>query len=91
MTGTTRTLNASPISSRTRHTHSNHWNIYWTEYVIRHTGAHNLRSVVLDLAWYQYFLLDVIAVLALAVGSVVLIVFMILRLVLRTVWGVKNN
>ena len=65
--------------------------VYWTEYVIRHTGAHNLRSVVLDLAWYQYFLLDVITVLALAVGSVVLIVFMILRLVLRTVWGVKNN
>jgi hypothetical protein len=35
-----------------------------------------LRSAVLDLAWYQYFLLDVIAVLALAVESVVLIVHM---------------
>jgi hypothetical protein len=44
-----------------------------------------LRSAVLDLAWYQYFLLDVIAVLALAVGSVVLIVFMILRAVLGTI------
>jgi glucuronosyltransferase len=65
--------------------------VYWTEYVIRHKGAPHLRSAVLDLAWYQYFLLDVIVVLALAVGSVVLIVFMILRLVLRRVWGVKNN
>jgi len=65
--------------------------VYWTEYVIRHNGAPHLRSAVMDLAWYQYFLLDVIAVLALAVGSVVLIVFMILRLVLRIVWGVKNN
>jgi glucuronosyltransferase len=65
--------------------------VYWTEYVIRHKGAPHLRSAVLDLAWYQYLLLDVIAVLALAVGSVVLIVYMILRLVLRSVWGVKNN
>ena len=65
--------------------------VYWTEYVIRHKGAPHLRSAVLDLTWYQYFLLDVIAVLALAVGSVVVVVFMILRLVWRRVWGVKNN
>jgi glucuronosyltransferase len=65
--------------------------VYWTEYVIRHKGAPHLRSAVLDLAWYQYFLLDVIAVLAIAVGSVVLIIIMMLRLVLRKVWGVKKN
>jgi hypothetical protein len=41
-----------------------------------------LRSAALDLAWYQYFLLDVIAVIALAVRSVVLIVFVTLRAVL---------
>ena len=40
--------------------------VYWTEYVIRHKGAPHLRSAVLDLAWYQYFLLDVSAVQALA-------------------------
>jgi glucuronosyltransferase len=57
--------------------------VYWTEYVIRHKGAPHLRSAVLDLAWYQYFLLDVIAVLGLAVGCVVLIVYM----TLRAVWG----
>jgi glucuronosyltransferase len=65
--------------------------VYWTEYVTRHKGAPHLCSAVLDLVWYQYVLLDFIAVLALAVGSVVLIVFMMLRLVLRRVWGVKNN
>ena len=65
--------------------------VYWTEYVIRHKGAPHLRSAVLDLTWYQYFLLDVIVVLALAVGSVVLILFMILRLFLRRVWGFRNN
>ena len=65
--------------------------MYWTEYVIRHKGAPHLRSAVLDLAWYQYLLQDVIAVLALAFGAMVLLVYMILRLVLRRVWGVKNN
>jgi glucuronosyltransferase len=65
--------------------------VFWTEYVIRHNGAPHLRSAVLDLAWYQYFLLDVISVLALTVGSVVLIVYMILRLVSRRVWGLKKN
>jgi glucuronosyltransferase len=38
--------------------------VYWTEYVIRHKVVRHMRSAVLDLAWYQYFLLDVIAVLA---------------------------
>jgi glucuronosyltransferase len=61
--------------------------VYWTEYVIRHKGASHLRSAVLDLNWYQYFLLDVIAVLALAVGSVVLIVYMTLRAVLGKICG----
>jgi glucuronosyltransferase len=57
--------------------------MYWMEYVIRHKGAPHLRSAILDLVWYQYLLLDVIAVLALAVGSLVLIVCM----TLRTVFG----
>jgi glucuronosyltransferase len=61
--------------------------IYWTKYVIRHEGAPHLRSAVMELAWYQYFLLDVIAVLALAVGFVVLIVFMTLKAVLDKICG----
>ncbi|XP_075232022.1 UDP-glycosyltransferase UGT5-like isoform X2 [Lycorma delicatula] len=35
--------------------------IYWTEYVIRHKGAPHLRSAAVDLTWYQYLLLDVVA------------------------------
>ncbi|XP_069697675.1 UDP-glycosyltransferase UGT5-like [Periplaneta americana] len=57
--------------------------VFWTEYVIRHKGAPHMRSAALDLAWYQYFLLDVIAFLVLAVGSVLLIVFLVLRAVFR--------
>jgi hypothetical protein len=50
-----------------------------------------LRSAVLDLSWYQYFLLDIIGVLALAVGSVVVVVYMILRTVLRKICGGRRH
>jgi glucuronosyltransferase len=61
--------------------------VYWTEYVIQHKGVPHLLSAVLDLTWYEYLLLYVIAVLALAVGSVVLIVYMTLRAVLVKTCG----
>ncbi|XP_072381846.1 UDP-glycosyltransferase UGT5-like [Diabrotica undecimpunctata] len=35
--------------------------IYWTEYIAKHKGAPHLRVAALDLTWYQYLLLDVIA------------------------------
>jgi hypothetical protein len=35
--------------------------LWWTEYVIPHNGAKHLRPAALDLAWYQYLLLDVVA------------------------------
>jgi glucuronosyltransferase len=57
--------------------------VFWTEYVIRHKGAPHMRSAVLDLTWYQYFLLDVMVVLTLAVGSALLGVILILKSTLR--------
>nr|CAD7203160.1 unnamed protein product [Timema douglasi] len=35
--------------------------VFWTEYVLRHNGAAHMRSSALDLNWFQYFLLDVLA------------------------------
>jgi hypothetical protein len=49
-----------------------------------------MRSAVLDLTWYQYFLIDVIAVLALAVGSVLLVAFIVFRAFARRLFGGKN-
>ncbi|XP_025833343.1 UDP-glucuronosyltransferase 2B2-like isoform X3 [Agrilus planipennis] len=43
--------------------------LWWIEYVIRHKGAPHLKSVTLNLKWYQYFLLDVLAL------AIVIIVF----------------
>jgi hypothetical protein len=48
-----------------------------------------MRSAALDLTWYQYFLLDVIAVLALAVAISVMIVLLLFKAVLRKVFGSK--
>ncbi|XP_020804449.1 UDP-glucuronosyltransferase 2B20-like [Drosophila serrata] len=35
--------------------------VYWIEYVIRYGGAPHMRSAGLDLNWFQFYLLDVIA------------------------------
>jgi len=53
--------------------------IFWTEYVIRHGGAPHLRSAALDLAWYQYLLLDVIAVIVLSIAIVLGTMYFICR------------
>jgi glucuronosyltransferase len=61
--------------------------VHWTEYVIKYKGAPHMRSSVLDLYWYQDNLLDVIALLALGVVSVVLIAYIRFRVVLGKIWG----
>jgi glucuronosyltransferase len=55
--------------------------VWWTEYVIRHNGAKHLRSAALDLAWYQYLLLDVVAFLFILAAITVLISYLILKTV----------
>lgn len=37
--------------------------VYWVEYVARHKGAYHLRPSAVDLTWYQYYSLDVIALI----------------------------
>ncbi|KAJ8877781.1 hypothetical protein PR048_022237 [Dryococelus australis] len=61
--------------------------VFWVEYVLRHKGARHLRSAALDLTWYQYYLLDVVAVLIASVGAVIMLLAWLLttlaRLLLR--------
>lgn len=58
--------------------------IFWTEYVIRHGGAPHLRSAAVDLTWYQYLLLDVIAVLVLFLACVVCGLYVIYKKLITT-------
>jgi glucuronosyltransferase len=57
--------------------------IFWTEYVIRHKGAPHLRPAVLDLAWYQYLLLDVLAFIGLCAATAIFIAYVITRKLFR--------
>ena len=49
--------------------------VWWVEYVIRHEGAQFLKPHSLDLAWYQYHLLDVIAFLLFLLAAFTLLIF----------------
>uniref|UniRef100_A0A1B6GDR0 UDP-glucuronosyltransferase n=1 Tax=Cuerna arida TaxID=1464854 RepID=A0A1B6GDR0_9HEMI len=56
--------------------------VYWTEYVLRHRGAPQLRSQLADLPWYRFLLLDVIAVLLLGM----LASFFIVRTIIKCIF-----
>lgn len=59
--------------------------VYWVEYVIRHKGASHLRVGALDLAWYQYFLLDVISFIFLVIILSIFISYNIIKFILSKV------
>ncbi|XP_076296635.1 UDP-glucosyltransferase 2 [Lasioglossum baleicum] len=54
---------------------------YWVEYLIRH-GPDSLKTEAVNLSWYQYLLLDVIAISAIAIVMVLTAV----RTILKTTW-----
>ncbi|CAG9830651.1 unnamed protein product [Diabrotica balteata] len=49
--------------------------VYWVEYVIRNKGAPHLRVAAVNMPFYEYFLLDVIALLVLGFSSVFTLVY----------------
>lgn len=68
--------------------------VWWTEYVLRHNGAHHLRSSVMDLTWYQYLLLDVIGFLSLVILVVLYLTYIITQRIfccLRNCHSVKHD
>jgi len=61
---------------------------FWTRYVIRHKGAPHLKSQALNLKWYQYFLLDVIAVSILIIFLMFYILYKTFKLIKKII-GIK--
>ncbi|KAM9322311.1 UDP-glucuronosyltransferase-like [Pholidichthys leucotaenia] len=57
--------------------------VYWTEFVMRHKGAKHLRAAVHDLNWFQYYSLDIIAVLATVVLLFVILTKKCIKLCIR--------
>lgn len=56
--------------------------VYWVEHVARHKGALHMRSQAIDLPFYQYFLLDVIAFVLLVFLTLLFSFYKIVRLIL---------
>ncbi|XP_065216414.1 UDP-glycosyltransferase UGT5-like [Planococcus citri] len=53
--------------------------VYWIEYVIRHNGAHHLRTAAVHLPLYQYLLLDVIAFLLTVIFGGIFLTYYVLK------------
>ncbi|KAK5639952.1 hypothetical protein RI129_010763 [Pyrocoelia pectoralis] len=53
--------------------------VWWVEYLIRHKGAKHLQSPLINISWWKYLLLDVIACLAIAITALCFVVFIGLR------------
>lgn len=55
--------------------------VYWVEHVIKYGGEH-LRAYGQDMPWYQYLMLDVMAIFV----AVSVLVFAILLMIVKDVW-----
>lgn len=53
--------------------------IFWIEYVLRHNGAHHLKTAGLNLHWYQLLLLDVVAFLTFLIIAPIFICYKIFK------------
>lgn len=56
--------------------------VFWIEYVMRHKGAHHLRSHSYKMSWFVYYSVDVIF----AVSAVVLLIAFICISAIRLLW-----
>ncbi|KAF2898584.1 hypothetical protein ILUMI_07591 [Ignelater luminosus] len=65
--------------------------VFWVEYVLRHNGAFHLQTGAVKLEWYQYFLLDVIALLGGAVLAFLFIVWKTIKLLLLKILFKKKQ
>ncbi|XP_063840631.1 UDP-glycosyltransferase UGT5-like isoform X5 [Scylla paramamosain] len=61
--------------------------VFWTEYVVRHRGAPQLRCPAAQLSWVEFLMLDVIGLLLLALLLLLLLIRRLLRAVSATLLG----
>jgi UDP:flavonoid glycosyltransferase YjiC (YdhE family) len=62
---------------------------YWIEHVIKH-GHQHLRSHAMDLAWYEYFMVDVLVCVSGIVGVLLVVMWYIMRCCCRCCCGKKT-
>ncbi|CAH0564766.1 unnamed protein product [Brassicogethes aeneus] len=64
--------------------------VYWIEYVIRHKGAHHLKSPSLKLKWYQISMLDIANILTLVTIVLFVVLYFIIKHIISMFVG-KNT
>lgn len=59
--------------------------VYWTEYLIRHGGAANIRPLAANESWISYFMIDLFAALTVTLLSIWFCARVVIRKVLKAV------
>ncbi|CAL4194021.1 unnamed protein product, partial [Meganyctiphanes norvegica] len=57
--------------------------VFWTEYVIRHNGAPQLKSPAVDLSWVNFLMLDVLIVILITIYILFKIAFFLFKSILH--------
>jgi len=65
--------------------------IYWTEYVIKHKGAHHLKTAALKLSWYQYFLVDILIIIVLIALVSSSVIFLLLKAIKNRIGNLSKT
>ena len=61
--------------------------VFWTEYVIRHRGAPQLRSPAARLSWVEFLMLDVLVILVLVLLLLLFLILLSLRTIFTSLLG----
>jgi hypothetical protein len=64
---------------------------YWIRHIIRHNGGAHLRVAGLELPWYQYLVLDVVAFLIAIALLTIYLIYAFIKIILKTLSKNKNK
>ncbi|XP_050693301.1 UDP-glycosyltransferase UGT5-like [Eriocheir sinensis] len=85
------TVSAMSASLRDQLTTPQERAVFWSEYVIRHRGAPQLRCPATQLSWVEFLLLDVVGLLLLALLVLLLLLRCFLRAASTVVFGTYSK
>ncbi|XP_069674520.1 UDP-glycosyltransferase UGT5-like [Periplaneta americana] len=85
-------INSQKLSNQFRDRHQSPLDtaLFWTEYVIKHSGAQHLRSAAVDLCWYQYLLLDVVLFFCLVFILIGVLLYYVSKALLKSILIIKK-
>lgn len=65
--------------------------VYWIEYVIRHNGAHHLKTAAGELVWYEFLLLDGLFLIIIVRIIMTVIMWYVGKKIWRRFWNWKTK